>query len=142
MDSIIKEDTSYVAEKIQPHSDYISGMEFSMDGKYFLTCSVDSSLKLWNGENLLLINYYRHITKLWNVAFGQVGTDGLYAASDHYGVVLIFKLGSKVPDLYLPSIKKMPVRALCFTKNYLITGGDDSLLVYWDKDSINTLLIH
>lgn len=95
------------------HSDVISAIASSPDGRYLATSSHDGTARIWDASNGRVITVLNGGDGLTNIQFGP--TDGLALTVDQDGVVRIWDTGLGLPATGLQSPAQGQTVALHFT---------------------------
>ena len=68
---------------IHAHDDYVTSVTFVGETHFVFTCSLDGTIKHWDGDNWTLIQLFRHHQQgLWSVAVNSNGTCVVSAGRD------------------------------------------------------------
>ncbi len=122
------------------HADRVTGMSFAPDGRRLATSSRDGTVKVWNVENgRELLTYRGHaaapadptnVLRVPNVAFAP---DGKTVASSGGKLIHVWDAATGERTQTLTG-HAAAARGLAFTPDgkYLVSGGDDRMLIVWD----------
>ena len=125
---------------IDAHSDSVTSVEFSPDGKQILSASTDGTAKVWNAENgdLVLTLDNQDPYALYDARFSDDGSQVVTASSNKTAQTWDAQTGSKIRDFtghtdYL--------RAALFSHDgsKLYTASDDNTIKVWDTSNGNQL---
>ena len=109
--------------------------EFTKDGKYLLTASEDSTIRLWNvATGVMEKIYVGHLDKVNDIS---ISPDGNYfvSCSDDGNVLMWEIMTEELVGIFEGHTG--PVNTATFSPrgNYIVTGGDDGLVKKWDASS-------
>jgi outer membrane protein OmpA-like peptidoglycan-associated protein len=121
------------------HNKRITQAEFTKDGRYLLTASADSTVRLWNLETGLMEKIYvGHLDKVNGIS---ISPDGNYfvSCSDDGNVLMWEIMTEELVGIF--EGHKGPVNTATFSPrgNYIVTGGEDGKAKTWNASSAQEL---
>ncbi len=136
--------TSQIGDPIEMHTAPVNGIVFSPDGKKLASASNDNTVMLWNWDSasreaLNPITLKGHAGYVKSIAFSADGT--VLASVGFDNKVILWNTVTGNPQGAPLSAHTKPINAVAFgmEKNeggaaqpYLITGGDDRVVIKWD----------
>jgi WD40 repeat protein len=128
--------------KALTHGGEVWAVKFSPDGKLIASGSVDSTVKLWDTNGLLVKNF-KHPAGVTSLDFSK---DGYYIATGSYdGIVRIWKVNEPGAPMELKG-HEGTVWSVAFSANgNLASSGEDKTIKIWDAQTgslIRTLTGH
>ncbi|CAJ0759869.1 17419_t:CDS:10 [Entrophospora sp. SA101] len=130
-----KEKIGSDCKKLCGHSGPIFGLSFSPDNKYLLSCSEDSTARLWSTDLYTnLVCYRGHNLPIWDIQFSPYGFYFVTASNDrtarlwscdHIYALRIF--AGHISDV--DTVKFHP------NSKYIFTGSNDKSIRMWDVSS-------
>jgi uncharacterized delta-60 repeat protein len=125
------------------HTDAVTSVAFSLDGKYILTGSLDNTAKLWDATTGAAVrNFSGHAGPVESVAFSLDGKYVLTGSSDKTAKLWVAATGALVQTFSDPpntvvrtSVEmKRSNHSVAFSPDgkYVLTGSDDGNARLWD----------
>jgi transcription initiation factor TFIID subunit 5 len=117
------------------HSGPVYGLSFSPDGQFLLSCSQDSTIRLWSmATKTNLVCYRGHTGPVWDVEFGPLGY--YFATVGHDKCAYLWST-SHIYPLRVFSGHLSDVNCVKFHPNscYVFTGSTDKCIRMWDVHS-------
>jgi len=117
------------------HSGPVYGLSFSPDGQFLLSCSQDSTIRLWSmATKTNLVCYRGHTGPVWAVEFGPLGY--YFATVGHDKCAYLWST-SHIYPLRVFSGHLSDVNCVKFHPNscYIFTGSTDKCVRMWDVHS-------
>jgi len=114
------------------HSGPVYGLSFSPDSQFLLSCSQDSTVRLWSmATKTNLVCYRGHTGPVWGVEFGPLGY--YFATASHDKCAFLWATNHIYP-LRVFSGHLSDVNCVKFHPNscYIFTGSTDKCLRMWD----------
>ncbi|XP_071488673.1 transcription initiation factor TFIID subunit 5-like [Diadema antillarum] len=135
LERIMDDGTSTDQQTLYGHSGPVYGTSFSPDKNFLLSCSEDSSIRLWSMYTYsCLVSYKGHNFPVWDADFGPFGhyfasvgkdrTARLWATEYHQPLRIFAGHLSDVD-----TVKFHP------NSNYIATGSSDKTIRLWDMSS-------
>lgn len=113
------------------HSQYVTSVAFSPDGKYIVSGSYDTTIKLWDRKTGRMVrNFLGHTDWVASVAFTPDGKQILSSSADK-SIRLWDQNTGRLIRQYLP-VEGPYVLAVSNDGNYLAAGGADKIIHLWD----------
>lgn len=128
--------------RLEGHTDAVTGVHFSRDGKRLLTSSYDATARLWNVETGELIRTFAgHDWWVWSAAFSPDERRLVTASHDGSAIVWTTDTGEPNPVPFLGHRKdgsQTPVFAAVFAPDgrRVASGGLDNCVLIWDPDEL------
>lgn len=116
------------------HSDYVYSLTIFENDLY--TGGRDRKIIRWNLEDAQIVKQFPFFSRgvIWAVEY----RDHMLYSGATDGVALKWNLTSYLPDHFFAG-RPLRLRSLAVWKNYIISGGDDTLIKLWDA-SINSVM--
>lgn len=119
----------------EAHDDEIHSIQYSPNGRYIVTASADSSIKIWNAYDFTLLKTFAR-PKPENIVIFTTDSKQLVAGGqDSLIKFLDLNNGSVIRIL---KKHRASVTSLCFNPQndkWLFSGGNDSIVYKWDLES-------
>ena len=117
------------------HDDYITSIHYSPDGRYLVSASNDSSIRIWNAYDYSLVNTI-HCRNVERSVIFTPDSRQLVAGGDDSLIKFIDPYTGRI----IKSLKKHKgtVNGLAFlpgNDNYLYSCGSDSMIYKWDLET-------
>ncbi|MEQ8788832.1 MAG: protein kinase [Pirellulaceae bacterium] len=136
------------------HTDAVTSVEFSADGKWLLTSSYDKTAKLWNvADGRVLNSYFGHSSWVWDASFAppvqdaagkSLGQQQIVTASQD-GTALVWKVRWSMQEeaakqhVTPPFMgHRGPIYSAAFSHDgqRVVTGGYDKRVLVWRPDEV------
>ncbi|KIJ32997.1 hypothetical protein M422DRAFT_183791, partial [Sphaerobolus stellatus SS14] len=118
---------------LEGHTDSVSCLSFSEDGKKLVSGSFDGSICIWDVLNWTMIGKMARTTKghVYSVAFSR---DSLYSASSyHDGSVRLWNIKQTPSMIHLKGhLSHIPSLAFAPNNKYLVTASEDATVRVWN----------
>jgi len=117
------------------HSGPVYGLSFSPDSQFLLSCSQDTTTRLWNMETKTNVVCYRgHSFPVWDVAFSPLGY--YFATASYDRSARLWCTNHTYPVRvfagHLSDVNVVKFHPNC---NYIVTGSTDKCVRVWDVNS-------
>lgn len=123
------------------HSDKVTAIAFSPDGKYAISGSYDKTLRLWDISNENKIKVFRgHTSEIITVAFSPDGKQVISGSLDRTMRLWNVSSGEEI-RAFRGHTGEISEVALSPDGKYLISGSTDKTLRLWDVSTGNNLQI-
>ncbi|MCL5035501.1 MAG: hypothetical protein M1269_00145 [Chloroflexi bacterium] len=134
--SVFDAGTGRLLKKMPVQKDWVNKINFSNDGKYFLTSSCDDTATLWRSSDFSMVRSHNCGSDVLNVLFSPDGKT--FACGTERAAVPIWETstGRKIANLRNHTAN---VRHLAFSADgrFLASGGADTFVVVWDLKKNN-----
>lgn len=120
------------SERLIGHSGPVYGSSFSPDNRVLLSCSADTTVRLWSVDTkTALVAYSGHTEPVWDVAFGPFGH--YFATASHDQTARLWSVDHIYPLRHFAG-HMSDVDCLEWHPNgtYLATGSSDKTARLWD----------
>ena len=121
----------YTLQSYRGHSDSVTAIALSPDGKFVLTGSDDDTASLWDlATGKAMMQFMGHTGQVKSVAFSPDGKYVLTAGDDETARLWDAATGKEVLQL----VHSNNVKSAVFSPDgtYVLTGGSDSMAYLWD----------
>ena len=128
--------------RLEGHTDAVTSVHFSRDGKRLLSSSYDATARLWNVETGELIRTFAgHDWWVWSAAFSPDERRIVTASHDGSAIVWTTDTGEPHPVPFLGHRKdgsQTPVFTAVFAPDgrRVASGGLDNCVLIWDPDEL------
>lgn len=115
------------------HKDYISGVAFSPDGEWIVTCSGDHTARLWKGDGRFVSALLDHTSAVTHVHFSPDSKFVVTSSADNTARVWDVALATSVGELRGHS---GAVNSAAFSPDgqFIVTASDDKTARLWRLD--------
>ncbi|KGK34878.1 hypothetical protein JL09_g5973, partial [Pichia kudriavzevii] len=130
-----------LSRKLVGHSGPVYGLSFSPDGKYLLSSSADSTVRLWSLDTYTaLVSYKGHggaggaggaVSPVWDVEFSPLGH--YFATASHDQTARLWSCDHIYPlRIFAGHLNDVDVVKFHPNGTYLFTGSSDKTVRMWD----------
>ena len=123
------------------HTEKVNSIDFSPDGRYVVSGSTDTTLKLWDAKKgTLLMTLVGHTMRINKVAFSSDGKYIVSGSDDHTVKVWNSKTGKVLWDI---NESKSPINDVSFSSNgkYILVLNEHNIKVWdWNNKNIFTII--
>ncbi|OLL21698.1 Transcription initiation factor TFIID subunit 5 [Neolecta irregularis DAH-3] len=127
-----KDGAGMSSRRMISHSGPVYGVDFSPDNRYLLSCSEDTTVRLWSLDTFTaMVAYKGHAHPIWDVAFGPFGH--YFATASHDQTARLWSCEHITP-LRIFAGHLSDVDCVQFHPNsaYVATGSSDKTCRLWD----------
>ncbi|KAJ9085554.1 Transcription initiation factor TFIID subunit 5 [Entomophthora muscae] len=119
-------------KRLVGHSGPVYGLSFSSDSKHLISCSEDSTVRLWNMDSFTnLVCYKGHNYPVWDVDFAPLGV--YFASASHDRTARLWSCEHISPlRIFTGHLSDVDVVRFHPNSRYIVTGSSDKTARMWD----------
>ncbi|RHZ46774.1 hypothetical protein Glove_606g89 [Diversispora epigaea] len=119
-------------KKLLGHSGPVFGLSFSPDNKYLVSCSADSTARLWSTDTYTnLVCFKGHNSPVWDVEFSPMGF--YFVTAGHDRTARIWSCDHIFPlRIFVGHMSDVDCVKFHPNTKYIVTGSSDKSIRMWD----------
>ncbi|CAG8545477.1 6356_t:CDS:10 [Diversispora eburnea] len=127
-----RESPGSVYKKLLGHSGPVFGLSFSPDNRYLVSCSADSTARLWSTDTFTnLVCFKGHNSPVWDVEFSPMGF--YFVTAGHDRTARIWSCDHIFPlRIFVGHMSDVDCVKFHPNTKYIVTGSSDKSIRMWD----------